>query len=139
MSAPHDPARTPPALSEAALRFLTDRHLATLTTRRADSSAHVVPVGFTYEAETGTARVITDRASAKVGHVRAFPGVALCQVDGRDWLTLEGDAVVRSDAAAVAEAVRRYSARYRVPRESPTRVAIEITVTRVMSSRSLRG
>ena len=32
------------------LDFLTERHLATLTTLRRDGSPHVVPVGFTYDA-----------------------------------------------------------------------------------------
>ena len=32
------------------LDFLTERHLATLTTLRPDGTPHVVPVGFTYDA-----------------------------------------------------------------------------------------
>ena len=47
------------------LAFLTERHLATLTTLRADGSPHVVPVGFTYDPETRTARVITSGDSVK--------------------------------------------------------------------------
>ncbi len=54
---PHDPG---PGL----LEFLTERHLATLTTLRTDGSPHVVPVGVTYDPATGTARVITSGASA---------------------------------------------------------------------------
>jgi F420H(2)-dependent biliverdin reductase len=45
---------------------------------------------------------------------------------------LEGDAVVRTDAAAVAEAERRYALRYRVPRPNPERVVVEIAVRRVL-------
>src|SRR6478609_213069 len=88
------------------LAFLTERHLATLTTLRADGSPHVVPVGVTYDAATRTARVITSGTSAKAGHVRAGQArVAVCQVDGRRWLTLEGTAAVKDDAASVADAV----------------------------------
>ena len=47
------------------LQFLTERHLATLTTLRADGSPHVVPVGVTYDAASRTARVITSGTSAK--------------------------------------------------------------------------
>ena len=36
----------PAALARDALDFLTERHLATLTTLRRDGSPHVVPVGF---------------------------------------------------------------------------------------------
>src|SRR6476469_2756442 len=86
------------------LAFLTERHLATLTTLRADGTPHVVPVGVTYDAATRTARVITSGASAKARHVRAGQArVAVCQVDGRRWLTLEGTAVVKDDAASVAD------------------------------------
>ena len=117
------------------LEFLAERHLATLTTLRADGSPHVVPVGVTYDAATRTARVITSGTSAKAGHVRAGQQrVAVCQVDGRRWLTLEGTAVVRDDPASVTEAERRYAVRYRQPRENPARVAIEISVDRVLGS-----
>jgi hypothetical protein len=63
--------------------------------------------------------------------------VAVCQVDGRRWATLEGTAVVRSDPASVARAVDLYAARYRRPRENPTRVAIRISVERVLCSAGL--
>ena len=115
--------------------FLTERHLATLTTLRADGSPHVVPVGVTYDPATRTARVITSGTSAKVRHVRDGGGrVAVCQVDGRRWVTLEGTAQVRDDAASVAEAVERYARRYRQPRGNPARVAIEISVDRLLGN-----
>jgi F420H(2)-dependent biliverdin reductase len=117
------------------LDFLTERHLATLTTLRPDGSPHVVPVGVTYDAATGTARVITSGTSAKARHVRdGRQRVAVCQVDGRRWLTLEGTAVVRDDPAAVADAVTRYAQRYRQPRENPARVVLEISVDRVLGN-----
>ncbi|WP_448640970.1 pyridoxamine 5'-phosphate oxidase family protein [Geodermatophilus sp. URMC 63] len=115
--------------------LLAERHLATLTTLRADGSPHVVPVGVTYDPDTRTARVITSGSSAKARHVRAGQArVAVCQVDGRRWLTLEGTAVVRDDRAAVADAEARYAQRYRTPRENPARVVIEISVDRVLGS-----
>jgi F420H(2)-dependent biliverdin reductase len=128
-------ARSPADLGPDALAFLTERHLATLTTLRADGGPHVVPVGMTWDAATGTARVITSGTSAKARHVREGRArVAVCQVDGRRWLTLEGTAVVRDDAAAVREAEERYAARYRRPRENPARVVIEISVDRVLGN-----
>ncbi|NEK85355.1 TIGR03618 family F420-dependent PPOX class oxidoreductase [Blastococcus saxobsidens] len=117
------------------LEFLTERHLATLTTLRADGTPHVVPVGVTYDAATRTARVITSGTSAKARHVRDGQGrVAVCQVDGRRWATLEGAAVVRDDAESVADAVERYARRYRQPRENPARVVIEISVDRILGN-----
>ena len=122
-------------LSPGLLTFLTERHLATLTTLRSDGTPHVVPVGFTFDAGTRTARVITSGTSAKARHVRGGPArVALCQVDGRRWTTLEGTAVVRDDAAAVRYAEERYAQRYRQPRENPARVVLEISVDRVLGN-----
>ena len=122
-------------LAPSALEFLTERHLATLTTLRPDGSPHVVPVGVTYDPATRTARVITSRGSAKARHVRAGQHrVAVCQVDGRRWLTLEGTATVREDAAAVRDAEQRYARRYRQPRENPRRVVVEISVDRILGN-----
>ncbi len=128
-------SRNPADLAPATLDFLTERHLATLTTLRADGSPHVVPVGVTFDTATATARVITSGTSAKARHVRAGSArVAVCQVDGARWLTLEGTAVVKDDAASVADAVARYAQRYRQPRENPARVVIEISVDRVLGN-----
>ena len=126
---------TPPAeLSAAALEFVTVRHLATLTTLRPDGSPHVVPVGFTWDPEALVARVITSGTSRKARNAAAGTRAVLCQVDGRHWLSLEGTARVLDDRASVAEAVQRYAARYRVPRENPERVVIEIAVDRVLGN-----
>ncbi|MGV9648059.1 pyridoxamine 5'-phosphate oxidase family protein [Streptomyces sp. NPDC003554] len=119
------------------LRFWRERHLCTLTTLRPDSSPHVVPVGVTYDPEARLARVIANKSGAKVGHVaNAGPDgarVAVCQVDGRRWATLEGRARVSADPERVAEAERRYAERYgRVPAPNPSRVVIEIALTRAM-------
>ena len=57
----------------------------------------------------------------------------MCQVDGRRWATLEGRAFVRTDRERVAEAERRYAERYeRTPAPNPSRVVIEIELTRAM-------
>ncbi|MGK5685548.1 pyridoxamine 5'-phosphate oxidase family protein [Actinoplanes sp. URMC 104] len=117
------------------LEFWTERHLCTLTTLRADGSPHVVAVGATLDPAGGLARVISSSTSAHVRHVRNGQNrVAVCQVEGPRWTTVEGLAVVRDDPSSVAEAVKRYAARYRTPRPNPARVAIEITVTRILGS-----
>ncbi|MHB9860195.1 pyridoxamine 5'-phosphate oxidase family protein [Streptomyces sp. YIM S03343] len=117
------------------LSFWQERHLCTLTTLRPDGSPHVVPVGVTYDPAARLARVITDKGSAKVRHVLTSgpdgARVAVCQVDGRRWATLEGLAVVRAEPEQVAEAERRYAERYgHAPRPNPSRVVIEIALTR---------
>ena len=113
------------------LEFWRERHLCSVTTLRRDGSPHVVPMGVVVDAENATAWAITSRTSQKVANLRSGSDarVAVCQVDGRRWSTIEGTAEVRDDAESVAEAVRRYAERYRQPRENPDRVAIRITIT----------
>ncbi|MFF6785016.1 TIGR03618 family F420-dependent PPOX class oxidoreductase [Streptomyces sp. NPDC012510] len=116
------------------LAFWQERHLCTLTTLRADGSPHVVPVGVTYDPEARLARVITSGTSAKARHVRLAGAegarVAVCQMEGRRWATLEGRAFVRTDRERITEAERRYAERYgREPRVNPQRVVIEIELT----------
>ena len=125
-----DPAALPPAV----VAFATERHLATLTTLRPDGTPHVVPVGFTWDPEAGLVRIITFAPSRKVRNLRASPGAraVVCQVDGGRWLAFEGPATVTDEPERVAEAVRRYAARYRQPGERADRVAIEIEVDRVL-------
>ncbi|SDO73634.1 PPOX class probable F420-dependent enzyme [Pedococcus dokdonensis] len=124
----------PTDLSPEALEFVTARHLATLTTLRPDGSPHVVPVGFTWDAEALVVRVITSGPSRKARNAAAGGRAVVCQVDGRHWLSFEGVARVRTEPAVVAEAERRYAARYRVPRENPERVVVEIAVDRVLGN-----
>ncbi|MEW2305962.1 PPOX class F420-dependent oxidoreductase [Streptomyces sp. NPDC006655] len=117
--------------------FWSEYHLCTLTTLRPDGSPHVVPVGVTLDADKGVARVITRKSSKKVANIQASrPGearVAVCQVDGGRWATLEGTAEVLTDATAVDDAVARYADRYgRTPAPDPERVVIEITIDRAM-------
>ncbi len=123
---PHDPDL---------VAFWTERHLCALTTLRADGSPHVVAVGATYDPATMTARVITSDGSVKARNVERAGGaarVAICQVDGRRWSTLEGVARVSRDRAEIAESERRYAARYRQPRVNPRRVTILVDVDRVL-------
>jgi PPOX class probable F420-dependent enzyme len=116
----------------AVLAFLADRHLATLSTVRPDGSVHVVPVGFSYDAATRLARVITFAPSTKARLAAAGGRGALCQVDGGRWLTLEGTLRITDEPQAVAAAVAGYAARYRQPSERADRVAIELRVDRMM-------
>ena len=112
--------------------FLTERHLASLTTLRADGSPHVVPVGFTFDPASGLARVICRGGSVKARNATRGGRAAVCQVDGRRWVTLEGTVSVATDHASVDEAVRRYAGRYRQPEPRADRVAIEIVVDRIL-------
>src|SRR3954449_11080712 len=127
-------ALDPADLPDAARAFLEERHLATLTTLRADGSPHVVAVGFTWDPAAGVVRVITSGDSVKAGHAARGGRAAVCQVDGRRWLTLEGTAQVLRDPDAVADAEDRYAGRYRRPRPNPRRVVLVLDVDRALGS-----
>jgi PPOX class probable F420-dependent enzyme len=122
----------PEDLDAAALAFLSEYHLATLTTLRADGSPHVVPVGFSYDPDERLVRIITFASSVKAANARRGGRAAVSQVDGGRWLTLEGTVSLTDDPERVASAVAGYTARYREPGERPDRVAIEIAVDRVL-------
>ncbi|MFJ4800100.1 pyridoxamine 5'-phosphate oxidase family protein [Streptomyces murinus] len=118
------------------LEFWSEYHLCTLTTLRPDGRPHVVPVGVTIDPAAGLARVITRKSSKKVANVLSGGGsahVAVCQVDGGRWATLEGVAEVCTDPEEVEDAVARYGERYgRTPTPDPERVVIRISIERAM-------
>jgi PPOX class probable F420-dependent enzyme len=118
--------------------FWTERRLASLTTVRPDGTPHVVAVGVTVDFEAGLARVITFDSSVKARLIRASGAegipVAVCQLDGPKWSTLEGRAILRDDPDSVRDAENRYAARYRQPKPNPQRVVLEITVSRVLGN-----
>ena len=123
-------------MNAAEAAFLAEPRVCTVTTLRPDGSPHVVAVRFTWDPAAGLARILTVAASRKARNVRARPGdrVAICQVDGFRWITLEGTATVTAESARVAEGVRRYARRYLAPPPAPPRrVVIEIAVDRVLS------
>ncbi|MFC4003476.1 PPOX class F420-dependent oxidoreductase [Prauserella oleivorans] len=125
--------------SDELTEFWRERHLCTLTTLRADGTPHVVPVGVTVDEDFTLARVICSGDSVKARNVRrageSGAPVAVSQVDGRRWSTLEGRAVVRDDPDSVREAEERYARRYRTPRVNPKRVVLEITIERRLGLR----
>lgn len=120
--------------------FVTERHLATLTTLRADGSPHVVPVGFTWDGDLGLLRITTRDGSAKVRNIERAADLAggaraaVCQVDGGRWLTFEGRIGVSREPDEIADAVRRYAVRYRQLEFDARRIVLRLTVDRVLGS-----
>lgn len=123
-------------ISDAMADFVRERHLASLTLVRPDGRPHVTPVGFTWDPDSGLARVITWNGSVKARLLAASGDglrAAVCQVDGGRWATMEGIAVVTADPDRCAEGVRRYAERYSEPKDrGPDRRVIEITVDRLL-------
>jgi PPOX class probable F420-dependent enzyme len=122
-------------LSDPALvAFWRARHLCTVTTIRPDGGLHVTPMGIVLDPERGLAWGITSRRSLKARNLRGAGQIAVCQVDGRWWSSLAGRADVLDDPGVVRDAETRYAERYRTPRVNPERVAIRITVGRVLAN-----
>ena len=91
--------------------------------------------GFTWDEAAAEAWVICSAGSRKAAHVRAGSRAALCQVDGRRWLSVEGPG--RTSTTIRRLSVRpnvRYAARYRPPRVNPSRVCLIVAAGRVLGS-----
>jgi PPOX class probable F420-dependent enzyme len=129
-------ALDPDDLSVEVLTFLSERHLATLTTLRPDGSPHVVAVGFSYDSDAHVARVITWATSQKAVNARRMAAAgqraAVCQVDGGRWLSLEGPVRLVTEPELIVAGVEGYAARYRPPKQRDDRVVIEIDVDRIL-------
>ncbi|WZH37493.1 MAG: PPOX class F420-dependent oxidoreductase [Microbacterium enclense] len=123
-------------LTDDALAFLGEYHLATLSTVGRQGRVHSVPVGFTYD--DGVVRVIGSRGTQKFLNAERSGRASICSVDGARWISFEGTAHVTDDPTAVARAVELYATRYRQPRVNPERVVLEMAVERVLGSPSFR-
>lgn len=124
-------------ITDAARDFLSEYHLGTLSTVGRGGRVHAVPVGFTYL--DGTVRVIGFRGSQKFVNAARAGRASVSSVDGIRWISFEGPARIVEDADAVAHAVALYAARYRQPQPNPERVALELTVERVLGSEGFRA
>ncbi|RKT35997.1 PPOX class probable F420-dependent enzyme [Microbacterium sp. AG1240] len=124
-------------ITAAARAFLSEYHLATLSTIGRHHRIHAVPVGFTWEDDV--VRVIGARGSQKFLNAERSGRASICSVDGRRWISFEGTARVLDDADAVAHAVDLYARRYRQPRVNPERVVLEIRPDRVLGSPDFRA
>ena len=123
---------SPQNISPEIIAFLTERHLASLTTLRKDGSPHVVPVGFSFDVASNEVRIITFAGSQKVKNAERGGRAVVSQVDKGRWLSLEGTVRATTDPTEVAQAVAGYAARYQPPKERIDRVAIIITVDNIL-------
>jgi len=124
-----------PALTDDGRRFVSDYHLATLSTIGPTGGIHVVAVGFTYV--DGVVRIITSDGSQKVRNIERDGRATVAQLSGPQWLSIAGTGVIERGPEAVVYAVSLYAARYRQPRPNPRRVVIRITPEKALGSAGL--
>jgi PPOX class probable F420-dependent enzyme len=125
------------ALPPALATFWSERHLCVLSTVGRGGQPHAVPVGAILDPDEECAWIITRRGSQKVVNLQRDPRLSVTQVDGGRWTSLVGTGEVREDEASIARACDRYASRYRTPSPNPERVAIRITVDRILASAQL--
>lgn len=125
----------PRALTETGITFLSDYHLATLSTMGPRGGIHVVAVGFTYV--DGVVRIITSDGSQKVRNIERDARATVAQLAGPQWLSIAGSATISREPDEVARAVELYAQRYRPPRANPTRVVIRIAPDTILGSGDL--
>ncbi|WP_082600998.1 pyridoxamine 5'-phosphate oxidase family protein [Agromyces sp. Root81] len=123
-------------LTDTAREFLSEYHLATLSTLDRQRRIHSVPVGITYL--DGVVRIIGGSGSQKFVNAERSGRASVNTVDGGRWISFEGPASISTDPESVAFAVALYAARYRQPRPNPQRVVLELTVERVLGSVGMR-
>ena len=127
-----------PALPPALATFWSERHLCVLSTLGRAGQPHAVPVGAILDPDEECAWIITRRGSQKVVNLLRDPRLSVTQVDGARWSSLVGTGEIREDEASIARACDRYASRYRTPSPNPERVAIRITVDRILGSAQLQ-
>jgi PPOX class probable F420-dependent enzyme len=125
------------AITPEAVGFVTDRHLAILSTMSRTGEIHAVAVGFTLH--EGVVRIITTDGSQKVRNIERDPRATVAQVDGPRWISFVGTAMIERERDAITLAENLYAGRYRQPRPNPARVVIRITVDRVLGSSGMRA
>lgn len=132
-----DPAQRNPIerVTDDGWRFLTDYHLATLSTIAPSGLIHTVAVGFTVA--DGIVRIITSDESQKVRNIERDARATVAQVAGPQWLSIAGSATIERAQDAVDLAVSLYAARYRPPRVNPKRVVIRLAPERILGSAGL--
>jgi len=127
-------ARTLAELTADEWRFLTDRHVGTLSTVRMDGRPHVTAIAFTVDPDDHVVRIITSDGTQKVRNVERNGRAAVAQVDGPNWFSLEGAAAVSRHPEDIARAVTAYEQRYRPVGENPKRIVIELTDVDVLGA-----
>ena len=129
------PQEIAPSLND----FLSERHLAILTLVRNDGKPHSTPVGFMWDDDEKTVKIITWSGSLKSRLLEkgSLDGT-ISQVDGGRWVTFEGKCAVTNDSVICTDAIERYSVRYQQPKDrGDERRTIVMSVNRILSSAGL--
>jgi general stress protein 26 len=114
--------------------FLSTRAFGALNSIDDTENIHTAVVGFHFDMTKNTIRIISQKNSKKVKNITQNNNVSLSQIRENKWLSFIGTATIKYDEESIKHATDAYTVRYEKPSENPDRVAIEISVKKILGN-----
>ena len=114
--------------------FLSTRAFGALNSIDETNNIHSAVVGFHFNMIDNKIRIISQKNSKKVKNIKQNDHVSLSQIRENKWLSFIGTATIKYDEESIKQAMDAYTLRYEKPSENPNRVAIEISVKKILGN-----
>ena len=114
--------------------FLSTRAFGALNSIDDTKNIHTAVVGFHFDMTKNTIHIISQKNSKKVKNIIQNNNVSLSQIRENKWLSFIGTATIKYDEESIKNATDAYTIRYEKPSENPDRVAIEISVKKILGN-----
>ena len=114
--------------------FLSTRAFGALNSIDETNNIHTAVVGFHFNMIDNKIRIISQKNSKKVKNIKQNDHVSLSQIRENKWLSFIGTATIKYDEESIKQAMDAYTLRYEKPSENPNRVAIEISVKKILGN-----
>ena len=114
--------------------FLSTRAFGALNSIDETNNIHTAVVGFHFNMIDNKIRIISQKNSKKVKNIKQNDHVSISQIRENKWLSFIGTATIKYDEESIKQAMDAYTLRYEKPSENPNRVAIEISVKKILGN-----
>ena len=114
--------------------FLSTRAFGSLNSIDETNNLHTAVVGFHFDKNKKIIRIISQKKSIKVKNIIQNNNVSLSQIRDNKWLSFIGTATIKYDQESIKLATDAYTLRYEKPSENPDRIAIEISVKKILGN-----
>ena len=114
--------------------FLSTRAFGSLNSIDKTNNLHTAVVGFHFDKNKKIIRIISQKKSIKVKNIIQNNNVSLSQIRDNKWLSFIGTATIKYDQESIKLASDAYTLRYEKPSENPDRIAIEISVKKILGN-----
>ena len=114
--------------------FLSTRAFGELNSIDETNNIHTAVVGFHFNMIDNKIRIISQKNSKKVKNIKQNDHVSISQIRENKWLSFIGTATIKYDEESIKQAMDAYTLRYEKPSENPNRVAIEISVKKILGN-----